>query len=55
MNAKDFKERSRQFAIRVISLVDALPQQRSADVPWKAVAPQRDVGGGELSSGLQGA
>jgi four helix bundle protein len=32
MNAKDFKERSRQFAIRVISLVDALPQQRSADV-----------------------
>ena len=35
MNAKDFKERSRQFAIRVISLVDALPQQRSADVLGK--------------------
>lgn len=35
MNAKDFKERSRQVAIRVISLVDALPQQRSADVLGK--------------------
>lgn len=35
MNAKDFKERSRQFAIRVISLVDALPQQRSADILGK--------------------
>ena len=35
MNAKDFKERSRQFAIRVISLVDALSQQRSADVLGK--------------------
>lgn len=35
MNANDFKERARHFALRVISLVDALPQTRSADVLGK--------------------
>jgi four helix bundle protein len=32
MKADDFKKRSREFALRVIALVDALPQTRSADV-----------------------
>jgi four helix bundle protein len=32
MNADDFKKRSKEFALRVIALVDALPQTRSADV-----------------------
>ena len=32
MNKDDFKLRTRQFAVRAIKLVEALPQGRSADV-----------------------
>jgi four helix bundle protein len=32
MNAEDFKKRAKVFALRMISMVDALPQTRSADI-----------------------
>ena len=32
MNAQDFKARTKQYALRVIRLVDALPGSRSSDV-----------------------
>lgn len=35
MKSDDFKKRSKGFALRVIALVDALPQTRSADVLGK--------------------
>ena len=35
MNADDFRNRSKEFALRVIALVEALPQTRSTDVLGK--------------------
>jgi len=35
MKPDDFKQRSRKFALRVISLVDSLPHTRSSDVLGK--------------------
>lgn len=35
MNQNDFKERAKVFALRVIKMVDALPNKRSADVMGK--------------------
>jgi len=35
MKSDDFKKRSKGFSLRVIALVDALPQARSADVLGK--------------------
>jgi four helix bundle protein len=32
MNQQDFKKRTKEFALRVIKMVDALPRKRSADV-----------------------
>jgi four helix bundle protein len=35
MNEEDFKRRTKQLALRVIRLVEALPQSRTADVIGK--------------------
>lgn len=38
MTENEFKDRTKQFALRILNLVDALPSKRSADVLAKQLA-----------------
>ena len=38
MTEDEFKDRTKQFALRILKLVDALPRRRSADVLAKQLA-----------------
>ena len=54
MNEREFKDRTKRVALRVIRVVESLPATRVADVIGKQLLALGDECGGELSGGLSG-
>ncbi|MBN3963006.1 four helix bundle protein [Nostoc sp. NMS8] len=54
MNEEDFKRRTKQLALRVIRLVEALPQSRTADVIGKQLIRSATSVGANYRSACRG-
>ncbi|NJL09792.1 MAG: four helix bundle protein [Calothrix sp. SM1_7_51] len=54
MNEKEFKRRTKQLALRVIRLVEALPQSRTADVIGKQLIRSATSVGANYRSACRG-
>ncbi|MBD0385003.1 MAG: four helix bundle protein [Nostoc sp. C3-bin3] len=54
MNEEDFKRRTKQLALRVIRLVEALPQNRTADVIGKQLIRSATSVGANYRSACRG-
>ncbi len=54
MNEEDFKRRTKQLALRVIRLVEALPQSRTADVIGKQLIRSATSVGANYRSAYRG-
>jgi len=55
MTPEELKNRTKDFALKTIRLVEALPKGKTADIIRNATANVRNVGRGKLSVCMPGA